>query len=79
MKTKSKIKTVDRKVVFWEGKEEIVSEKIFLEHKAIAEVFNKFFVSIVPNLKMSAHHVMILVSLPLMTKFQALSISLRII
>ena len=73
MKTKSKIKTVDR------GKEEIVSEKIFLEHKAIVEVFNKFFVSIVPNLKMSAHHVMILVSSPLMTKFQALSISLRII
>ena len=33
------------------GQEQIVSEKVILEDQAVAEVFSKFFINIVPNLK----------------------------
>ena len=70
IKTKSKIKLIEKKVVSQEGQEEIVSEKIITEDQAIAEVFNKFFINIVP---------MIMISSPLMTKLKSLSVSLGII
>ena len=56
IKTKSKITVIGKKVVSQEGQEEIVSEKIITENQAIAEVFNKFFINIVPNLKISTDH-----------------------
>ena len=43
-------------MVSQEGQEEIVSEKIITEDQAVAEVFNKFFINIVPNLKISTAH-----------------------
>ena len=67
------------KVVSQEGQEEIVLEKIITEDQAVAEVFNKFFINIVPNLKISTDMVVIMISSPLMTKLQTLSISLGII
>ena len=36
-----------------EDQEEIVSEKIIIADQAAAEVFNKFLINIVPNLKKS--------------------------
>ena len=36
-----------------EGQEKIVSEKIITEDQAVAEVFNNFFINIVPNLTIS--------------------------
>ena len=56
IKTKSKITLIDRKVVSQESQEEIVSEKIISEDQAVAKVFNKFFVNIVTNLKITADH-----------------------
>ena len=50
IKTESKITFINRKVVSWEAQEEIVSEKIYSEDQAVAEVFNKFYVNIVPSL-----------------------------
>ena len=38
-----------------EGQEEIVSEKI-TQDQVVAEVFNKFFTNIVPNLKISTDY-----------------------
>ena len=43
-------------MVSQEGQEEIVSEKIITKDQAVAEVFNKFFINIVPNLKISTDH-----------------------
>ena len=45
-----------KKVASGVGKEQIISEKVISGDKAVAEVFNKFFVNIVPNLKMPASH-----------------------
>ena len=56
IKIKSKITLIEKKVVSQEGQEEIVSEKIITEDQAVVEVFNKFFINIVPNLKMSTDH-----------------------
>ena len=57
MKTISKITLIrKKKKVSQEGQEEIVLEKIITEDQAVAEVFNKFFINIVPNLKISADH-----------------------
>ena len=56
IKTKSKIILIEKEVVSQEGQEEIVSEKIITEDQAVAEVFNKFFINIVPNLKISTDH-----------------------
>ena len=53
IKTKPKITLIEKKIVSQEGQEEIVSEKIITEDQAVAEVFNKFFINIVPNLKIS--------------------------
>ena len=56
IKTKSKITLIEKKVVSKEGQEKIVSGKIITEDQAVAEVFNKFFINIVPNLKLSTDH-----------------------
>ena len=45
-----------QKVVSRQGQEKIVSEKTISEDWAVAEVFNNFFVNIVPNLKISIDH-----------------------
>ena len=51
IQTKSKITLIEKKVVFGVGQEKIVSEKVISEDQAVAEVFNKFFINAVPNLK----------------------------
>ena len=56
IKTKSKITLIEKSIVSQEGQEKIVSEKIITEDQAIAEVFNKFFINIVPNLNISTDH-----------------------
>ena len=56
IKTKSKITLIEKKIVSQEGQENIVSEKIITEDEVVAEVFNKFFINIVPNLKISTDH-----------------------
>ena len=56
IKTKSKKTLIEKKNFSKEGQEEIVSEKIFTEDQAVAKVFNKFFINIVPNLKISTDH-----------------------
>ena len=56
IKTKSKITLIEKKVVSQEGQEEIVSGKIISEDQTVAEVFNKFFINIVPNMKISTDH-----------------------
>ena len=56
IKTKSKITLIGKNIVSQEGQEKIVSEKIITEDQAVAEVFNKFFINIVPNLKVSTDH-----------------------
>ena len=53
IRAKSKITLIEKKIVSQEGQEEIVSEKIITEDHTVAEVFNKFFINIVPNLKIS--------------------------
>ena len=45
-----------KKVVFGVGRQQIVSEKAISEDQAVAEVFNKFFIDIVPNLKIPTNH-----------------------
>ena len=56
IKTKSKITLIEKNIVSQEGQEKTVSEKIITEDQAVAEVFKKFFVNIVPNLKISTDH-----------------------
>ena len=56
IKTKSKITLIEKNIVSQEGQEKIVSEKIITEDQAVAEVFNKFFINIVPNLKIFTDH-----------------------
>ena len=53
---KSKITLIEKNVASQEDQEEIVSEKIITEDQAVAEIFHKFLVSIVPNLKISTDH-----------------------
>ena len=53
IQTKYKITLTEIKIVTSEGEKVIESEEIISEHKAIAEVFNTFFINIVPNLKIS--------------------------
>ena len=49
----SKITLIEKKVSSREGQEQIDSEKVVSEDQTIADVFNKFFINIVPNLKKS--------------------------
>ena len=56
IKTKSKITLIEKKNSSQEGQKEIVSEKKITEDQAVVEVFNKFFINIVPNLKISTDH-----------------------
>ena len=53
-KTKTKSRTTpSKKIVSQEDQEEIASQNMITEVQAAVEVFNKFFVNIVPNLKTS--------------------------
>ena len=45
-----KITIIEKKVVSGEGQERVVSEKVISEDQTVAEVFNKFFINIVPNI-----------------------------
>ena len=54
--TKSKIKLIEKKVVSRVGREQMVSEKVISEDQVVAEAFNKFFINIVPNLKILTNH-----------------------
>ena len=56
VQTKSKITFIEKKVASRERQEQIVSKKVISEDEAVAEVFNKFFINIVPNLKISLNH-----------------------
>ena len=56
IKTNSKITLIEKNIVSQDSQEKIVSEKIITEDQAVAEVFNKFFINIVPNLKISTDH-----------------------
>ena len=56
IKTKSKITLIEKKIDSQESQKEIVSEKIITEDQTVAEVFKKFFINIVPNLKISTDH-----------------------
>ena len=51
VQTKFKITLIEKNVVSGEGKKKIVYEKVISESQAVAEVFNKFLINIVPNLK----------------------------
>ena len=51
VQTKSKITLIEKKVVSNQGDKVIEAKEIISEDKAIAEVFNKFFINIMPNLK----------------------------
>ena len=42
---------IEKKIVSQEDQEEIVSEKIITKDQTVAEVFNKYFINIAPNLK----------------------------
>ena len=48
---KSKITLIEKKVISKQCEESNHTEKIISDNKAIAEVFNKFFINIVSNLK----------------------------
>ena len=48
---KSKIRLIEKKVISKHGQESNHTEKLISGYKAIAEVFIKFFINIVPNLK----------------------------
>ena len=70
--TKSKIKLIEKKVVSRVGREQMVSEKVISEDQVVAEAFNKFFINIVPNLKILTNHNYDTDFLVLMTKSQTL-------
>ena len=72
IQTKSKITLIEKNVVSGVGQEQIVSEKVISKDQAVAEVFNKFFINIVPNLKIPQITIMILISKSLMIKLQTL-------
>ena len=53
IQTKSKITLIEKKVVSGEKQEQIVSEKVTTEGQTVV---NKFFINIVPNLKIPTNH-----------------------
>ena len=52
MKTRSKITLIEKQILSQEGQEKIVSEKIIRKYQSVADVFNKYFINIVPNLEL---------------------------
>ena len=54
MRPKSKITLIEKKVTSQDEEEEVISEEVISDDQSIAEVFNEFFVNIVPNLKIPA-------------------------
>ena len=53
IQTRSKITLIEKKVVSGEKQEQIVSEKVTTEGQTVV---NKFFINIVPNLKIPTNH-----------------------
>ena len=53
IKSKSKITFIEKKIFSQEGQEEKVSQKIIIECQVQPDRFNKVFINIVPNLKIS--------------------------
>ena len=51
---KSKTTLAQKKVISEQGQKSNQTEKIISDDKAIAEILNKFFINIVPNLKIPA-------------------------
>ena len=51
VKINSKITLIEEKVISKQGEENIIEEEIISDDQNIAEVFNDFFIKIVPNLK----------------------------
>ena len=56
IQTKSKITLIEKKVVSGVRQEQIVSQKVISEDQAVADVFNKFFFIILPNLTPTNHN-----------------------
>ena len=56
VKTKSKITLIEKKYVSQKIQEETAPDKIITEDQAVAEVFKKIFINIIPNLKISTDH-----------------------
>ena len=54
VKTKSKITLIENRIVSQDDGNEVISEEVVSDDKAVAEIFNEFFINIVPNLKISA-------------------------
>ena len=54
IKSKSKITLIEKKLN--KDSNEIISEKIISNDNDVAETFNRFFVNIVPNLKIPTNH-----------------------
>ena len=52
MKTRSKITLIEKQILSQEGQEKIISEKIIRKYQSAADVFNKYFINIVPNLEL---------------------------
>ena len=52
MKTRSKITLIQKQILSQEGQEKIVSEKIIRKYQSVADVFDKYFINIVPNLEL---------------------------
>ena len=53
VKINSKITLIEEKVISKQGEENIIEEEIISDEQKIAEVFNDFFINIIPNLKIS--------------------------
>ena len=53
---KSKITLIEKKVISKQDQESNHTEKIISNNKAIAKIFNKFFINIVPNLKITVEN-----------------------
>ena len=56
IKTKCKITVMENKIFSLKGQEKMVFEEIITVDQAVAEVFKKFFINIVPNLKIFTYH-----------------------
>ena len=56
VKINSKITLIEEKVISKQGEENIIEEEIISDNQKIVEVFNDFFINIVPNLKIPMEH-----------------------
>ena len=51
VKINSKITLIEEKIISKQGEENIIEEEIISDDQKLTEVFNDFFINIVPNLK----------------------------